>query len=114
MAAAEAVSEFVEATRRIGLVARPPRLRAVAPALREPLARATALAQRLDAGRLEDSRLEEQRTEAAAALGEVVAVMGRTSAAVEALQPRETVVAVRDLETAVARLRAVGTASGAG
>ena len=86
-AAAEAVSDFVVVTRSIGDVARAPRLREVAPELREPLARATALARRLDAARLEDARLEEQRRLAAAALGQVVRAMERTTAAADAANP---------------------------
>ena len=104
-AAAEAVSDFVVVTRSIGDVARAPRLREVAPELREPLARATALARRLDAARLEDARLEEQRRLAAAALGQVVRAMERTTAAADAANPVGVAAAVEDLDAAVAELR---------
>ena len=81
------MSDFVAVTESIGPVARAPRLRQVAPELRAPLERATALARRLDAARLEDARLEEQRRLAVAALGQVVRAMERTTAAAEAANP---------------------------
>jgi hypothetical protein len=99
------VSDFVAVTETIGPVARAPRLRQVAPELRPPLARATALARRLDAARLEDARLEEQRRLAVAALGQVVQAMQQTSAAAEAANPVRLVAAVEDLDAAVAELR---------
>ena len=99
------MSDFVAATESIGPVARAPRLRQVAPELHAPLARATALARRLDAARLEDARLEEQRRLAAAALGQVVRAMERTSAAADAANPVQLVAAVEDLDAAVAELR---------
>jgi hypothetical protein len=99
------VSDFVAVTETIGPVARAPRLRQVAPELRPPLVRATALARRLDAARLEDARLEEQRRLAVAALGQVLQAMQQTSAAAEAANPVQLVAAVEDLDAAVAELR---------
>ena len=99
------MSDFVAVTESIGPVARAPRLRQVAPELRPPLARATALARRLDAARLADARLEEQRRLAVAALGQVVQAMERTAAAAEAANPVRVAAAVEDLDAAVAELR---------
>jgi hypothetical protein len=77
----------------------------VAPELRPPLERATALAGRLDAARLEDARLEEQRRLAVAALGQVVRAMERTTLAAEAENPARLVSAIEELDAAVAELR---------
>lgn len=99
------MSDFLAVTGRIGPIARPPRLKQVAPELRPPLERAVALAGRLDAARLEDARLEEQRRLAVAALGQVVRAMERTTAAAEAENPVRVVAAIEELDAAVAELR---------
>lgn len=99
------MSDFLAVTERIGPVARVPRLKLVAPELRPPLERATALARRLDAARLEDARLEEQRRLAVAALGQVIRAMERTTVAAEAENPVRVVAAVEELDAAVAELR---------
>ncbi len=99
------MSDFLAVTESIGPVARAPRLRQVAPELRPPLERATALARRLDSARLEDARLEEQRGLAVAALGQVVQAMLRTTIAAEAANPVRVAAAVEDLDAAVAELR---------
>jgi hypothetical protein len=106
-AAAEAIADFSRALEAVGPVATRAALREAAPALREPLERAAAIAQRLEDQRLEDQRLEAQRERAAAALPRVVAAMRLTTDAAADGNPRRAVAAAADFAQAVEALRSL-------
>lgn len=86
-AAAEAINAFSAILGEVSPVARRPALTAVAGRLDTARDRAAAIADRLDAQRLEDRRLEEQRGLAATALSEIVVDMTLVSDAAAAGEP---------------------------
>jgi hypothetical protein len=101
------VSDFSQALEPLRGVARPARLREVAPSLLPPLERAGALSARLSSQRLADSRLEAQRARAAAALATVVDAMDATTDAASDGNPARMESAADALRRAVGELREV-------
>ncbi|MEQ9336592.1 MAG: hypothetical protein RJQ03_05335 [Miltoncostaeaceae bacterium] len=104
--AAAAVSAFSDALARVGPVARPAALRALAPDLDTLVARARTAHGRLLAQRLEDARLESQRAEVAPLLGEVVAAMEQFAAEAGAGRAVLAAAAAERFSVAVEALRA--------
>lgn len=86
-AAAAAINDFSSILGDVAPVARRAALVAVAPRLDAARDRAAAIADRIDAQRLEDRRLEDQRSRAAVALSEVVVGMTLVSDAAAAGEP---------------------------
>jgi hypothetical protein len=107
-AAGAAVAAYTRALQSVGAVATPEALERAAPALRDALAAAEPLSERLSAERLEDTRLEGQRERAAAALAAVVAGMRTATDEAAAGRPTRFVQAVDAYSNAVAALRAAG------
>jgi hypothetical protein len=107
-AAAAAVAAFTRDLGAVGAVATPEALERAAPALRQSLAAAEALSERLSAERLEDARLETQRERAAAALAGVVTAMRAAADEAAAGRPTRFVQAVDAYSNAVAALRVAG------
>ena len=110
-AAGQAVAAFTRELAAVGSVATPEGLQRAAPALRESLADAEALSQRLSAQRLEDTRLEDQRARAAGALAAVVVAMRQAADEADAGRPTRFVAAVDAYSNAIAALRAAGESS---
>jgi hypothetical protein len=106
--AADAIRAFSDQLEAIGPVARPARLRALAPELAAALQRANAISGRIAAQRLADARREAQRAEAAPLLAAIVAAMADVTTRAAAGRPEPTVAAIAEFRDAVDRLRAVG------
>lgn len=104
-AAARAIREFSGQLEEIGPVARPARLRELAPSLAVSLAAADSAAGRLAAARLADSRLEAQRARVAPLLDDVVAAMAEVTRYAAAGQPVPAAAAVDRFATAVRALQ---------
>lgn len=103
--AAAAVSAYSAVLERVGPVARPLALRALAPELADIVRRARVAHGRLMAQRLEDARLEEQRAEVVPLLGEVVAAMEQFAAEAAAGRPVLAAAAAERFSEAVEALR---------
>lgn len=106
-AAAGAVDDFSAILAEVAPVARRAALVALAGRLDAARDRAAALADRLDAQRLEDRRLEEQRARAAAALSDVVVGMTLVSDAAAAGEPEIVEAATARYARSVGDLRSI-------
>lgn len=113
-AVAAEIRAFSDLLEDIGPVARPARLREIAPDLAAALQRADAIADRLEAQRLADARLEAQRAEASPVLADIVAAMVDVTTRAAAGEPVPTVAAIEDFRDAVGRLRELGGTAAAG
>ncbi len=107
VAAASGISEFSAALADAGPTATKARLRAVVNRLQPPLARTTAIAERLGAERLADRRLEAQRASASAALDRVVVAMTAVASAAALGDPAAVETAATDFATAVGDMRSL-------
>lgn len=110
-AAATAIRDFSAQLEAIGPVARPAKLRELAPSLAVSLGAANTAVARLRAARLVDARLEAQRREAVPLLEDVVDGMAAITTAAAAGQPAPTAEAVADFTAAVETLRTLPVAS---
>jgi chromosome segregation ATPase len=90
---------------------RPAQLKAIADDLAEARDRATVMARRLDAERLQDQRLENQRERAVAALDEVVAAMDALEAAARRGDRAAAATASQRFSAAVGKLRGLSPGS---
>ncbi len=103
--AAAAIRDFSTQLEAIGPVARPGKLRELAPSLAVSLAAADTAVGRLTAARMADTRLEAQRARAVPLLAEVVAAMTLVTRHSAAGDPEQTVAAVARFGEAVEALR---------
>jgi hypothetical protein len=107
-AAAAAIRDFAAVLDRVGPVARPARVRALAPGMGEAVGRANAMVDRLAAQRLADARLEAQRERALPVLREVVAAMRAVAEASAAGDAAGVTAGVAEFRAALERLEPLG------